>query len=66
MELTQTEQSVALNIARYVIENGRVESGDGGINDESLRVEVSFEAGERGYDDETAEAMATYALEQYE
>lgn len=66
MKLSQNEQNEALDIARFVIENGRVESGDGGFIDESLRTEVSYEAGERGYDDETAEAMATFALEQYE
>lgn len=60
--LSQTEQNEAMSIARFVITNGRVEKdNDGELNSESLRVEVSFEATERGYADEDAELMGEYA-----
>ena len=59
--LTQAEQNEALQIAQFVIENGRVESTDGNINPASLAAEVSFEASERGLDSATAEAMGEYA-----
>jgi hypothetical protein len=59
--LSQKEQEAATQIARDVVENGRVETNGDALNIESLRVEVSFEAGERGYDAATAEEMAQYA-----
>jgi hypothetical protein len=56
--MNRTEMAqVAAEIVRFVVENGRVESG----NDESLRVEVEFEAMERGYAD--ASEIADLAVE---
>lgn len=48
----------AVEIARFVVENGRVEGDEGNLNLESLRIEVEIECGERGIEDcaEIAEA----------
>lgn len=47
-----TNQAQAAEIAKFVVENGRVESdGDGNLNQESLRGEVEFECEERGLED---------------
>jgi len=63
MELPRDEWTNAMQIAQDVIENGRVlMTQRGTFNKESLRVEVSFEASERGYDSATAEAMARFAV----
>lgn len=63
MELSNSEKTNAMQIAQDVIENGRVlMTQRGTFNKESLKVEVSFEAGERGYDSATAEAMARFAV----
>ncbi len=59
--LTQDEQEQATQIARFVTEQGRVQSEDGKPQPESLAAEVSFEASERGFDEATAEAMGDYA-----
>ena len=62
MKLSQTEQNAALQIAQDVTDDGLViQTQRGTPNKESLRVEVSFEASERGYDAATAEAMGKYA-----
>ena len=63
-KLTQDQQEQAAQIAQFVIENGRVIATDGKPKPESLAVEVSFEASERGVDGATAEAMGDYAAEQ--
>jgi hypothetical protein len=64
--LTPTEQNTALAILQDCIDNGRIDSFDDGVlNPSSVQVEVSFEAGEQGYDDETAEAMGDYASENF-
>ena len=64
MALSLNEQLDAMAILSDCVEDGRIESGaDGDLNRESVRVEVSFEASEQGYDDETAEAMGEYAAE---
>ena len=60
-KLSQDEQEQAAQIAQFVIENGRVIATDGKPEPESLAVEVSFEASERGIDSATAEAMGEYA-----
>ncbi len=63
MELSDSEMTNAMQIAQDVIEAGRVLTTQRGtFNKESLRVEVSFEAGNRGYDAATAEAMAKFAV----
>ena len=54
-------QQVAMEIAQFVAENGRVESKGGKFVKESMRVEVSFEASERGFDSKTAEACGRHA-----
>jgi predicted transcriptional regulator len=59
-KLTQDEQEQAAQIARFVIESGRVVATDGNIEPASLEVEVSFEASERGIDSATAAAMGEY------
>ncbi len=59
--LTQDEQEQATQIARFVMEQGRVQSEDGKPLPDSLAAEVSFEASERGFDEATAEAMGDYA-----
>jgi hypothetical protein len=62
MELNMSEQSKAMEILQDCVDNGRIESDDNGnLNPASVQVEVSFEAGEQGYDSETAEAMGDYA-----
>jgi hypothetical protein len=62
MELSMNEQLDAMAILQDCVDNGRIESDDNGnLNRESVRVEVSFEASEQGYDSETAEAMGEYA-----
>jgi hypothetical protein len=58
--LSQQEQEAATQIARDVVENGRVEMDGDAPNTESLRAEVSFEASERGYSAATAEEMGAY------
>lgn len=64
MELSQNEKLDAMAILQDCIDNGRIESfSDGDLNRDSVQVEVSFEASEQGYDDETAEAMGDYAAE---
>ena len=62
-KLTQDEQEQAAQIARFVMENGRVIATDGKPEPESIAVEVSFEASERGIDSATAEAMGEYAAQ---
>ena len=49
--MTKTEaETIAAEIVRFVIENGRVlTTADGATDPESLAVEVEFEAGERDY-----------------
>lgn len=59
--LSQKNQQVAMEIAQFVAENGRVESRGGKFNPASMEVEVSFEASERGFDSKTAEAMGKFA-----
>lgn len=63
-KLSQDEQEQAAQIARFVIENGRVIATDGKPEPESLAVEVSFEASERGIDSATATAMGEYISRQ--
>lgn len=57
------DKDTALEIANYVVENGRVE-GDGDEWIESLRVEVEFEADERGLENSTE--LAELAVESYQ
>ena len=59
---SRNQVEVAQEIAQFVVENGRV-SGEGSERVESLRVEVEFEAGERGLDDceEIAEVAVNLA-----
>jgi hypothetical protein len=54
---SRNQIEVAMEIAQFVVENGRV-SGEGGDWLESLRDEVEFECGERELEDceEIAEA----------
>lgn len=59
--LSQKNQQVAMEIAQFVAENGRVESKGGKFNSHSMEVEVSFEASERGFDSKTAEEMGKFA-----
>ena len=61
MELSLTEQLEAMAILSDCVEDGRIEEDGDSMNRESVRVEVSFEATERGYNDATAEAMGDYA-----
>lgn len=56
------DANLAVEIAAFVIENGRVE-GDGDDWLESLRTEVEFEAMERGL--ENASELAEIAMEKY-
>ena len=63
-KLSQDEQEQAAQIARFVIENGRVIATDGKLEPESLAVEVSFEASERGIHGDVAEAMGEYISRQ--
>ena len=62
-KLSQDEQEQAAQIARFVIENGRVIATDGETEPESLAVEVSFEASERGIPGDVATAMGEYAAQ---
>lgn len=51
-------ESLAAELSRFVIDNGRVlADADGNTDPESLAVEVEFEAQERGYDAETIKAI---------
>lgn len=59
--LSQQNKEVAMQLAQFVAENGRVLTSGGKFVKESMRVEVSFEASERGYDSKTAEAMGKHA-----
>ena len=59
--LSDAEKNEALEIARFVVENGRVESIDGELNPDSLETEVEFEASERGHKDADAAEMGKYA-----
>ena len=64
MNLSLNDQLAAMAILQECVDNGRIESDDdGNLNPASVQVEVSFEAGEQGYDSETAEAMGDYAAE---
>lgn len=47
---SQDQMNQATQISQFVIESGRVESDENGLNLESLRVEVEFECNERGFD----------------
>lgn len=63
MGLARSEWTNAMQIAQDVIEDGRVLTTQRGtFNKESLRVEVSTEASERGYDAATSEAMGKFAV----
>lgn len=57
-------QNSAAEISQFVIENGRVESDENGINLASLEVEVEFECMERGLED--CEEIAAAAVEMAE
>lgn len=59
---SRTQIEIAQEIAQDVIENGRV-IGDGDEWKESLRNEVEFECGERGYED--CEEIADAAVKLY-
>lgn len=59
--LSQKDQEVAMQLAQFVAESGRVKSNGGKFNPHSMEVEVSFEAGERGYDSKTAQEMGKHA-----
>ena len=59
--LSQKNQQVAMEIAQFVSENGRVESKGGKFNPASMANEVSFEASGRGFDSKTAEEMGKFA-----
>lgn len=48
---SQNQMNIAAEITQFVVENGRVEPDGDGINLESLRIEVEFEASERGLED---------------
>lgn len=64
MELSLNEQLAAMGILQDCMDNGRIECYDNGDpNPASVQVEVSFEASEQGYDDETAAAMGDYAAD---
>jgi hypothetical protein len=59
--LSVKERCAASDIAAFVVENARVLADNNGyFNRESYIVEVAFEAGERGHDAETAQAMGRY------
>lgn len=60
--MSQSIQNAAAEISQFVIENGRVESGENGINLASLEVEVEFECEERGLPDCGEIAAAAVAL----
>ena len=59
--LRQEAAQISSEIVRFVIENGRVmNADDGSIDQDSLSIELEFEAGERGYSiDEIAMILAT-------
>lgn len=59
---SQAIQNQAAMISQFVIENGRVESGENGINLASLEVEVEFECEERGLEDCSEIAAAAVEL----
>ena len=59
--MSQKQQNEALQIAQFVLENGRVEANAGKINPASMESEVEFEAAERGHDSNTAAEMGKYA-----
>ncbi len=59
--LSQNQQNEALKLAKFVVENGRVESKGGKFNPASMEEEVGFEASERGHDARTAQEMGRYA-----
>lgn len=59
---SRNQIEIAREIAQDVIDNGRV-VGQGDDWKESLRVEVEFEAGERGYAD--SEEIAESAVKLY-
>jgi hypothetical protein len=60
--MSKNTEQVAAELVRDVVENGRVAAdGRGGVQVESLRVEVEFEARERGYSDERAADIAAEA-----
>jgi hypothetical protein len=62
--LSMNEQLEAMAILSDCVDNGRVEADESGkLNPASVQVEVSFQAGEQGYDSDTAEAMGDYAAQ---
>lgn len=60
--MNKNTEQVAAEIVQSVVEDGRVAAnGRGGVQAESLRVEVEFEARERGYSNEQAANIAAEA-----
>lgn len=62
--LSVEEMDEAVDIEACIVENGRV-AGDpnGNFNYNSYVGELSFEAGERGFDADTAERMAQFCAD---
>ena len=63
MSYSIDQMNQATEIARHVVENGRVQ-GEGQAWLESLRIEVEFECEERGLSDCTEIADAAVTLQQ--
>lgn len=59
--LSQKNQEVAMQLAKFVAENGRVQSKGGKFNPHSMEEEVIFEASERGFESKTAQEMGKFA-----
>ena len=63
--LTQEQKEQATQIAKFVVENGRVlTDGSANFQRASMAVEVSFEAYERDIDIAIADAMGDYAAQE--
>ena len=56
----------ALELARFVIESGRIDGETDGARSEQIEVEVAFEALERGATEEEARLLAGVARKWYE
>ena len=62
--LSVDEMDAAVEIEEFIVDNGRVETDpQGGFNYRSYVGELWFEAGERGFDSETADRMAQFAAD---
>ena len=59
--LSQKNQEVAMQLAQFVSENGRVQAKGGKFNPASMEEEVSLEASERGFESKTAQEMGKFA-----